>query len=131
MHITRTQGTWLDLLTSWGLISNTAHRLLTLLSLQDFCYHIWRERNARAHEEVRGIDATTKLPKRLIFSYKGGYKRIWPFYKILEESYSVLIKKDIQNRWDKASMDANKKDSTDDNSIVSTDDNNETSVDDQ
>ena len=43
-------------------------------------------------DEVRGIFANNRLPERLTFRYKGGSERTWPFYRILEESYNVLVK---------------------------------------
>ncbi|KAK1373088.1 hypothetical protein POM88_029281 [Heracleum sosnowskyi] len=51
VHDTSTAGfpTWLGLLTAWGNNGIAIHRNLLLLMAQIFCYHIWRERNARLH----------------------------------------------------------------------------------
>ncbi|KAK1364951.1 hypothetical protein POM88_040512 [Heracleum sosnowskyi] len=48
--------TWLGLLNAWGGIDNALHKYLLLLLAQVFCYHIWKERNARFHNNgCRGL----------------------------------------------------------------------------
>jgi len=44
-------------------------------------------------QEVRGIEATSKLPERLVFSYKNKGDVIWPLHRVLNsEGFSSLTK---------------------------------------
>ena len=44
-------------------------------------------------QEVRGIEATSKLPERLIFSYKSKSDGTWPLHRVLSsEGFSSLTK---------------------------------------
>ncbi|KAK1372210.1 hypothetical protein POM88_028403 [Heracleum sosnowskyi] len=59
LHIPFTSTTWESLMMDWGAVSNTPRRQIALVTLQVFCYHLWRERNARAHG--KGCFGPTKL----------------------------------------------------------------------
>ena len=44
-------------------------------------------------QEVRGIEATSKLPERLVFSYKSKGDVTWPLHRVLSsEGFSSLTK---------------------------------------
>lgn len=60
--------TWTDLMIAWGRIEDTVRRHLMLLIAQIFSYHIWRERNARAHE--KGCFGPLKLLDGIIADVK-------------------------------------------------------------
>ncbi|KAK1355690.1 hypothetical protein POM88_048946 [Heracleum sosnowskyi] len=49
LNLTFHATTWVDLLNEWGNSADSARNQLALLVLQVFSYHLWRERNARAH----------------------------------------------------------------------------------
>lgn len=51
--------TWLHLLHHMLQITNRAKNVIALYLLQVFCYQIWRERNARAHN--KGSSGPNKL----------------------------------------------------------------------
>ena len=42
--------------------------------------------------EMKGFGATTRMPERLTFLYKGGNEITWPLHHILKESYSKLTR---------------------------------------
>lgn len=42
--------------------------------------------------EVRELDATGRLPKRLVFEYKSGSSRQWPLQNILNDGFNTMIK---------------------------------------
>lgn len=51
LHLLRAKENWMTTLTAWGNVSAPHHRCLGFLAIQVFCYHIWRERNARLHDK--------------------------------------------------------------------------------
>lgn len=57
--ITSVGNAWLDVLTSWGEITNVGYRSLALTALEVFAYHVWRERNSRLHN--KGVLSPNKL----------------------------------------------------------------------
>lgn len=72
--------TWLHLLQNWLLTPELTLRLLALLVAQIFSYHIWRERNGRAHNRA----VTT--PMRLL-------QGIWRDFKAKLSSSSWFAKR--------------------------------------
>ncbi|XP_074352991.1 uncharacterized protein LOC141692150 [Apium graveolens] len=51
--------TWLSLLNSLIDLQDSSRSVLALCMVQIFCYHVWRERNARAHN--KGVFGPSKL----------------------------------------------------------------------
>lgn len=64
LHLTIRRNNWLDHMHDWGLTADKGHTFLALLSLQVYCYHIWREHNERAHD--KGTFTPTKLLKGIM-----------------------------------------------------------------
>lgn len=77
LDITIQNETWLQLL-DFILGMEDRKRILSVLCfVQIFCYYIWRERNARAHN--RGVFGPCKLSRRIIVDVKArihGYRML-------------------------------------------------------
>lgn len=67
MHISVAES-WAEQLVSWGSIVKPTLRLLELLISQVFSYHVWRERNARIHNQ--GSLGPIKLLENIIMDSK-------------------------------------------------------------
>lgn len=68
MGIDSNYTTWLDCLQEWGSNTDTLTRVIALVTIQIFVYHIWRERNARLHN--KGIFGPLKLLSGIIRDIK-------------------------------------------------------------